>query len=288
MASNLERIGCNLCRPTRFEFKAMKTDQSDDAFIINHHRNNKMQDSLLSIDSLDQRRLVFVNLCGLYQSWRRVPSILLYTSLLILPLKKEWIARPSKYIAELQENICDPCGVDMAQIGDFIRLLQWKSSQRLLLFVLNAIQIDEYTRKLQRFVPNPLVAPFWYRVNARLTSLYDHVECAHYKPLSFDEEYWANRGQTKSILAELYFVTMQPSAMQEIIFQSNPDSLRPVIEYDRSCELNVDPIAIDTHSISQINIDGVTPRCNEEIVTASMDWMEASDSNHSVHSDAVV
>eukprot|EP01083_Nonionella_stella_P015572 43577_1 len=289
----------NLCgtRPLdRLKVRKMNPNPTkrDDAFIINYHHNNKMKESVLSADALDPRRLVFVSLVGFYQTWRRVPSVLLYSSLLMMPLKREWILHPSDHISELQDNICSPCFCDdVTQITDFIRLLQWKVSQKLIIFILDDLELDEHTRILQHFVPNPLVAPFWYRVSATLTSLYDHMEGTKYKPISFDEEFWGNRTtfctknntKTKSILCELYFVTMRHDTMQEIIYQSNPKTLRPVVAYGYAyskldhvvqcnetrfghCTSQLPPIIEETDDISdidpiQIHVDGVTPISQE-------------------------
>eukprot|EP01083_Nonionella_stella_P033687 92192_1 len=229
------------------------SSQSNDVFIMNHLKNNKQTDKSVDIDSLDNRRLVFVHLPGLYQSWRCVPSVLLYTSLMILPLKQEWIELPDQHVAELQDNICTPCGCsDIAEITDFMHLLQWKSSQNLVLCALDGLDPDAFWSKVHKFAPNPLVTPFWYHVSSKIASLYDHVEGKQYKPLTLEEEYWTKKGtfcskyetKSKSILRELYFVTMQPKAMQEIIYQSNPKSLHPVIEYEhRKGDLHVNTIA---------------------------------------------
>eukprot|EP01083_Nonionella_stella_P109021 317460_1 len=187
------------------------SSQSNDVFIMNHLKNNKQTDKSVDIDSLDNRRLVFVHLPGLYQSWR--------------------------YIAE---------------ITDFMHLLQWKSSQNLVLCALDGLDPDAFWSKVHKFAPNPLVTPFWYHVSSKIASLYDHVEGKQYKPLTLEEEYWTKKGtfcskyetKSKSILRELYFVTMQPKAMQEIIYQSNPKSLHPVIEYEhRKGDLHVNTIA---------------------------------------------
>ena len=50
----------------------------------------------------DQRRLVFISLNGLYESWTDCPFAQMYSALLILPLKKEWIYSPKKYKKELK------------------------------------------------------------------------------------------------------------------------------------------------------------------------------------------
>ena len=75
------------------------THAFDDTFIIKHARSNKNHTKHIE---LDQRRLVFISLVGLYQTWRKVPSVLLYTSLILVPLKREWIYDPDKYGEQLK------------------------------------------------------------------------------------------------------------------------------------------------------------------------------------------
>lgn len=63
-------------------------------------------------DSLDARRVVFVSLIGLYQSWKDCPSVVLYSAVFILPLHRQWIYNPRKYEEELQSYVCTPCSID--------------------------------------------------------------------------------------------------------------------------------------------------------------------------------
>ena len=45
----------------------------------------------IDINSLDPRRVVFVSLFGLYRTWQDVPTYILYSCLIILPLKRSWL-----------------------------------------------------------------------------------------------------------------------------------------------------------------------------------------------------
>ena len=58
------------------------------------------------IDSLDPRRVVFVSLVGFYRTWQHVPTYILYSCLIILPLKRSWL-NPSDGADEPQSQF-DP------------------------------------------------------------------------------------------------------------------------------------------------------------------------------------
>eukprot|EP01083_Nonionella_stella_P051158 135851_1 len=75
---------------------------TNDSFIIKRIQQNRDIDNDTVQSTLDQRRVVFVSLIGLYTSWKKVPPTILYTALLLIPLKKCWIYEPSEYINELK------------------------------------------------------------------------------------------------------------------------------------------------------------------------------------------
>merc|ERR1712087_1045986 len=69
--------------------------------------------------------------------------------------------------------------------------------------------------------------------------------------LQFDEEWWQNDEEFVSkyatkpsvILSELHFMSWKFNALQEIIYQSNPKSLHPVIAYkDKTRKRMIAPI----------------------------------------------
>eukprot|EP01083_Nonionella_stella_P312179 1115726_1 len=80
----------------------ISSSKTNDAFIINHHRNNTVNDPSSSLDALSHKRVIFISLIGLYQSYKKCPAHILYSSLLIMPLKKEWIQYPSQYMELLR------------------------------------------------------------------------------------------------------------------------------------------------------------------------------------------
>ena len=80
----------------------LKTDKFIKKYLKNYQStNNNVKDSVL----MDMRRVVFVSLNGLFNSWRNCPIHVLYTSILLLPIKKDWIYNPSKYKTELSPSL---------------------------------------------------------------------------------------------------------------------------------------------------------------------------------------
>eukprot|EP01083_Nonionella_stella_P076801 209450_1 len=249
-----------------------------DDFIVKHVHNNKANDTFLSTESYDERRLVFVSVSGLYQSWKRVPSVALYTSFLIMELKQKWIHQPFKYIHEWRERLDIECGsLNTATIKEFVDLLRWKHAQGLVFWMFDEADVDceEHSQDLN---DNPLIAPFWYRLNAKLTSLYDHVTARKYDPLRFDERYWRNlilyqySTDLRSILTEFYFVTFKSNTMQEIVYQSNPKTLRPIVEYHNKSQFKLSPSLISEEEGTETEND-FSFKMMEEIAIASTDYV---------------
>jgi len=211
---------------TKFRSKSKcKHNSKTDGFIKKYLKNyqstnNNVKDSVL----MDMRRVVFVSLNGLYNSWKKCPIHVLYTSILLLPLKKDWIYNPSKYKTQLTPKV--------AESKPFMELLRWKDSQNLIFYML-----DEHGPKVET-EDDVFISPFWLKLSTHLETLYDNIHQIKYKKLIFDNKYWENRKKTQykfntnyeSIIAELYFVTMKFDTMREIIFAANP-SLNPVAYY---------------------------------------------------------
>eukprot|EP01083_Nonionella_stella_P153074 491319_1 len=239
----LRGVQCNSRHPSSClsTLKKKTHKHQNDNFIENYLNHDPVQ----TIESLDVKRLVFVNLRGLYESWRRVPSSLLYISIFILPLKQKWLYQPTKLAHELQQVFPAQC-LDISAFKAFVALLRWKHNQGLIVWILDESEVNEDSLHIHRNGSNPFVATVWHTLSALLMSLSDHIEGGHYDPLPFDETFWMQKEgfpskyktTSKTVLAELYFVTMNASAMQEIVYQSNPNTLLPVIEYDHSSACN--------------------------------------------------
>ena len=79
-----------------------------------------------------RHRVVFVSLIGLFHSFRRIPTHILFSSIFCLNLKREWL-----YNASFHTN--DPRNLLNSQLFDcddeFMMLLKWKDSQGLLFFM---------------------------------------------------------------------------------------------------------------------------------------------------------
>eukprot|EP01083_Nonionella_stella_P312180 1115727_1 len=176
--------------------------EDNDAFIIKFNRNNTINDALC------QKRVIFISFIGLCQSYRKCPPHILYSSLLIMPLKKEWIHHPSKYM-----ELVDTYGQELFE------LIKWKDSQGLVIWAR-----DEYRTTHQSY---DLVHPFWQFVSEILVSLYDPITSQCYKPLILDVD-----NVSSDILAELYFKSLSYECMKTILNASNPDSFLVVTSYN--------------------------------------------------------
>ena len=100
------------------EGRSSKTkNKKYDDFIIKHYRQNKAKKtSNADIEELNEGRIVFVGTCAIFKCWQDISSATLYTSLLLLPLKRKWIYQPNKYRRELQEKIPLAKGIYMRRI----------------------------------------------------------------------------------------------------------------------------------------------------------------------------
>ena len=92
-------------RNSKIKISPSKSKSKPDIFIKkylkNYHSTNNVPDSVL----MDMRRVVFVSLKGLYKTWKKCPIHVLYTSILLLPLKRDWIRNPTKHKTELTPSL---------------------------------------------------------------------------------------------------------------------------------------------------------------------------------------
>eukprot|EP01084_Bolivina_argentea_P184702 318539_1 len=221
------------------KFKPKKRIPSDKFIIDFSKRYDCKLNQITDVNSLDSRRIVFVSLIGLFQTYKQCPLYMLYTAIFILPLKKEWLYNLSKYINKNDQYLNQLKKLTMfyseTEFNTFIQLLQWKDSQRLL-FCMK----DEY-----KHTKISLADPFWYHLSNKLCKLYstcNKYKYTLYNPLYLDDKWWENiysKNKYKSkynvnstdILNELYFKTMKFNTIKEILYQSNPNLLNPVSFY---------------------------------------------------------
>eukprot|EP00483_Globobulimina_turgida_P004353 UN04362 len=199
---------------------------------------NALNQNLIDNVTFDKRRVVFVSFIGLFKTWRNCPSLVLYTSLFILPLKEKWIYEPAKYKQEISAN-CPGKHALFYQDREFVELLKWKNAQGLVFWMANDFEnIEENVH-----AENKLVCPFWNDFNLRLEKLYDPITGGKYKGIPFGAVWWKdiyNKNMSKFdvtsalVLESLYFIkeSSKFKAIQEILYQSNPLSLNPVIAYN--------------------------------------------------------
>eukprot|EP01083_Nonionella_stella_P091895 257013_1 len=95
-----------------------------DAFIIQFNKTNVVN---VGNTIACSKRVIFISLIGLVLSYKRCPPHVLYSSLLLMPLKRKWIYS-SKYVTELTTASSGLLRKD-ATTKQFVQLLQWKDSQ---------------------------------------------------------------------------------------------------------------------------------------------------------------
>ena len=121
-----------------------------------------------------------------------------------------------------------------------------------------------------------MVAPFWVHFSSKLATLYDPVTQSTYRPLKLNQMWWEGQfgsndnlpkfeRNVKSILPDLMSLSaMKFSAISEIIYQSNPESLNPVIRYRSNIQWNHIPaVTVDgDESVDQDLGEGMMYSCN--------------------------
>eukprot|EP01084_Bolivina_argentea_P013759 25796_1 len=234
----------------KHKYKCSKKDNDPSKFIINLNRKQKLQNINNNHLISDQRRVVFISLIGLYYTWQITPTPILYSSIFLLALKKKWIYNPIKYEKEIQQTVLCATNIfkDKVLFGEFINLLKWKDTQGLLFFMFDEYEPNDSndTDDAKSDLINQLVSPLWANFSRRLTTLYDPITKSKYKPIKCNAKWWEYsynklfkshyKVRTSTILSELYFVTLKFKPMQEILYQSNPGSLNPIISYDLNPE----------------------------------------------------
>ena len=73
-----------------------------------------------------RHRVAFVSIHGLYNSFRRIPTHILWGSMFMLKIKREWLYNPLQSIND-NDNIIHKQGMDKDH--DFLMCLKWKDSQ---------------------------------------------------------------------------------------------------------------------------------------------------------------
>eukprot|EP01083_Nonionella_stella_P011802 33484_1 len=211
---------------------------SNESFIIRHKNNENS--NIIDANSLEQRRVVFISLIGLYETYKLCPAIILYSSLFVVSMNREWIYHPLKYRRELQSHpISHYLQSDKLKRNEFMELLKWKDKQGLVLWMLSDYPYPSNCK-------DKLIQPFWYHLSERLRTLHDPVTNSMYQPLHLEEQWWVKNCEsvtkynatTTELLSELYLLSMKYRTMQEIIYQSNPNSLLPITRYGQNNDVS--------------------------------------------------
>eukprot|EP01084_Bolivina_argentea_P183268 316271_1 len=236
--STIEQILTNETKKSQKRSKFPWSKSNDEDFIIKYNKLNERNNNTIDIKSLDQRRVIFVSLIGLFSSWRECPSFVLYSAIFLLKLKREWVYNPAQYVNEIKAHFVSQLNSfsDISETREFIKLLKWKDSQGLVMWM-----FDDYSNTNDK---KSLIHPFWSHCNDKLRALYDPISKNKYNELDLDATYWQDKipvkislknkycTKTVSILSELYFLTAKFKPIQQIIYESNPNSLLPIVSYN--------------------------------------------------------
>eukprot|EP01083_Nonionella_stella_P037001 100910_1 len=211
----------------------------DDHFIVEFSHQYKLNHTSAPQDIclFDDRRLVFVSLVGLFQTYQNCPPHMLHSALFVLPIKRDWLYHISHCTNRdecLLLSSMDSGRFTLSETLQLLRLLRWKDSQHLLFCML-----DDHNTKTTDFVHS-----FWIYLSDMLCHLYDPIHKNGFKPLQFTEQWWRHHLLLKrdvcdeqtapdvnAIMTELYFLPMRFKTIREIIEQSNPKSLNVVTFY---------------------------------------------------------
>jgi len=215
-----------------------------------------------------RKRVIFVSLMGLYQSWKNVPSTILYSSIFLLPLKKQWVYSSEKYNYQhdFQHVLTD---------SNFVKLLKWKDAQGLVFWMRDGVPSNELKKCITPTTPDFIadddddddncqwmdndntnydvdIAPFWRYLSMKLSSLYDPMTGNNYNPLQLDYKWWQTNllngshdkestfhASIDQIRKELYFLTMKFKSMSQLLCQSNK-TLNVVTIYTLNVDHNGD------------------------------------------------
>eukprot|EP01084_Bolivina_argentea_P307673 531833_1 len=221
-------------------FWKSKSNSPDDFIIKFSQSYYSKQNRAIDTQSFDQKRIVFTSLIGLFQTYKNCPAHLLYTSIFVLPLKRNWLYNLSKYIDKSEYPLTEFVDLTIFNSGTetatFMDLLKWKDSQGLLFFMLDEYKTDETS----------LLHPFWAYFSNKLCTMHDTISGKKYNALTLDETWWEHNYKQKNVckygsklsgvLSELYFLCMKYQTIKEIIYQSNPDTLKPITFYGENCD----------------------------------------------------
>eukprot|EP01083_Nonionella_stella_P259839 886682_1 len=214
----------------RTKFSSSHSSLHRDDFIIEYSKTAEKTSHQMDIESIDTRRIVFVSVVGLYQTWKQCPSAVLYSALLVLPLKSEWIYRPSRY----HDSLSPFFKVETAETNQFLDMLKWKESQGLVCWTL-----DDYASTKD----TPRIHPSWHHLSDKLQSLYDPITAQKYHSIPLDTQYWTSEdyiskfGVTASdVVSEMCCSAVKFSLIQEMIHQSNPKTLVSMVSYSTNNE----------------------------------------------------
>eukprot|EP00484_Ammonia_sp_Unknown_P009804 CAMPEP_0197055130 /NCGR_PEP_ID=MMETSP1384-20130603/57808_1 /TAXON_ID=29189 /ORGANISM="Ammonia sp." /LENGTH=242 /DNA_ID=CAMNT_0042488591 /DNA_START=51 /DNA_END=776 /DNA_ORIENTATION=- len=178
----------------------------------------------------DERRLVFISLIGLYQTYRQCPMVYLYPCICMLPIRRPWIYNPLKYKSEIHRSIIGQTSIFQGSVefAEFLQLLQFKDSQGLLFCTLSDPDREDVDEDNERTMN--AIHPFWRYFSQKLVSLNLNGLDSF---LQREPHHFKAQHNTKyiQVLKELYCLELRFDTVSEIIAQTNGVRLRAITAY---------------------------------------------------------
>jgi len=103
-------------------------------FVSFHQKQQRHRDQSdhSAFSGATRHRVAFVSVVGLFHSFRRIPTHILFSSLFVLSLRRQWLYDPLGHAMDAR-NVLHSLSFDDDE--EFMQLLRWKDSQGLLFFM---------------------------------------------------------------------------------------------------------------------------------------------------------
>lgn len=164
---------------------------------------------------------MFISIIGLSKYWKEISCFDLQYSLFILPIKHEWL-----YDKRNKNNILNKYKIP--QNKEFIKLIEYKYSQGLCIFMLDninndIINDDEYIMNgifKCNLWNNHKISKTYQLISSKISSLHNLKTNKSYNKLKLDSYNWIGNN---NILDEITYVNCKYKALKDIIQTTNID-----------------------------------------------------------------
>jgi len=210
----------------------------NDFFIAHHKEYMEAHPEIINTMDTQPKRIVFISIYCLFRTWKQCPTMRLYNSIFLLPLKREWV----DHLLDIDDQPYEHEFHALLEDVSFLTLLRWKMHQNLAIFLSD--------NEREKGDDNDVIAPVWRRISRHLQTLHDPLNLkdadnedggGKYQALIFDEDYWEHESTAckknhegglnmhlkefcvtwKDVIRELCIVTLCFATMKVILQESN-------------------------------------------------------------------